>query len=276
MPKILRQWLPKLPSHQQISHAECFLADNACGVLLRHLTPLNANDKTILQQMAQAQQWQVYLQNDTDTVPLADYEPLYYGLNSPLNSHCDDIKLQFLPRDFTQVNRAVNQQMVQQAIEWLQPKATDIVLDLFCGLGNFSLALAQQVAQVDGVEGAAASVQREQHNAMINSITNAQFHCADLAKDVQQQSWAQQPYDLVVLDPPRAGADFLISQLAETLPDRVLYISCNPATLARDTALLVGAGFHLHRLRVMDMFPQTEHVESMALLYVRNNGIGEW
>ena len=265
VPIVLRQWLPKLPSKLHISHAECFLADNACGVLLRHLKPLTAEDKALLQQMAQAQQWQLYLQNDTDIVALDSYAPLYYGLSSAGNSDGKDVKLQFQPRDFTQVNCAVNQQMVRQALEWLQPKKTDVVLDLFCGLGNFSLPFAQQAAHVVGVEGAAVSVQRAQQNAMINVIDNTTFYCADLAKDVLQQPWAQQAYDLVVLDPPRAGADFLLSQLVSMLPDRILYVSCNPATLARDTALLADAGFHLHRLRVMDMFPQTEHVESMAL-----------
>ncbi|USE39076.1 23S rRNA (uracil(1939)-C(5))-methyltransferase RlmD [Endozoicomonas sp. SCSIO W0465] len=267
MPSLLKSFLPTLKGREAISHAECFLSEQGRGLLLRHIRPLSEEDRALLKTFASAHQLFLYLQGSPERIMLlhplmadeAVSEALYYRLpESGLN-------LYFRPQDFTQVNWVINQMMVEQAIQWLTPKASDKVLDLFCGLGNFSLPLAKQSGHVTGVEGSSGSVEQAIRNAGLNGLKNVSFHCVDLSRDFSTESWAKTHYDIVVLDPPRAGADFMIEQLAGLLPDRLLYISCNPATLARDAGSLASYGFKLQRLCVMDMFPQTAHVESMAL-----------
>lgn len=267
IPSLLKSFLPSLDHREAISHAECFLADNGCGVLLRHIRPLTGQDCERLRDFAASHQLHLYLQSAPGKIDLifpqlageAEQTALYYCLPE------SDLKLYFRPRDFTQVNPMINQAMVEQAVQWLSPESSDKVLDLFCGPGNFSLPLARQSGHVTGVEGSQSSVEQAMRNAHLNGLQNVSFHCSDLARDFGSELWAKAHYDIVVLDPPRAGADFMIDQLASFLPERLLYISCNPATLARDAGNLTSHGFTLERLCVMDMFPQTEHVESMAL-----------
>ncbi len=259
VPRLLKSLLTTLKAREAVSHAECFLADNGRGVLLRHLRPLPENDRQLLHDFALTHKLFLYLQADPEGIELLSpvEGELYYGLG--------DLKLFFRPQDFTQVNWPINQMMVEQAIDWLAPRPTDKVLDLFCGLGNFSLPLARRCHHVTGVEGAESSVEQARKNATANGLDNVSFHCTNLAGDFAGQPWAQACYDIALLDPPRAGADFMVAQLAGLLPRRLLYISCNPATLARDTRALAAHGYKLLRLSVMDMFPQTAHVESMAL-----------
>lgn len=267
IPLLLKSFLPTLKGREAISHAECFLAENGRGLLLRHIRPFSEEDQELLREFAASQQLFLYLQGSPDRIdpfyPVVsdemDHKNLYYLLAS------SDLKVYFRPQDFTQVNWTINKAMVDQAIEWLNPKPSDRILDLFCGLGNFSLPLARKSGHVTGVEGSQSSVDQAFRNADLNGLKNVSFHRADLASDFSAEPWARDRYDIVVLDPPRAGADFMIGQLRQLLPDRLLYISCNPATLARDAGTLASYGFKLHRLGVMDMFPQTAHVESMAL-----------
>ncbi len=263
LPGLLRDLLPCLANYQAISHAELFLADNGRGVLLRHIRDLPDGDQDKLLSFAQRHQLHLYLQDNNQDIqclyaPDGD-EMLYYGLPD------QNLKLAFQPSDFTQVNWPLNRKMVAQSLEWLNIKKTDRVLDLFCGLGNFSLAIASKAAEVTGVEGSAGAVTRAGENALLNHLSNCEFFQADLSGSLVNKSWAQKHYDALVLDPPRTGAQEIIKELAATLPPRVLYISCNPATLARDAGLLKRAGFQLQRFGVMDMFPQTTHIESMAL-----------
>ena len=263
LPELLRELLPQLQKHQAISHAELFDADSGRAVLLRHIRPLTEQDAEALRDFARKEQLHLYLQGDPDRVYCL-YKPrddswLY---NQILEF---DLTLQFRPNDFTQVNWAINRKMVAQAIEWLQPKPSDRVLDLFCGLGNFSLALARQVQTVTGVEGSEGALERARYNVGLNRIENCDFHQADLSALAKSNEWFNRDYDILLLDPPRTGAIEIIEQMAQALPDRVLYISCNPATLARDAGALAEQGFQLAKLGVMDMFPQTAHVESMGL-----------
>ncbi|HEX5419913.1 MAG TPA: 23S rRNA (uracil(1939)-C(5))-methyltransferase RlmD, partial [Gammaproteobacteria bacterium] len=167
------------------------------------------------------------------------------------------------PTDFIQINAAVNAQMVAAAVELAEVRPSDRVLDLYCGLGNFSLPFARSGAEVLGVEGEAALVARAVRNAAANGIENARFAAADLA----EAGWGfyREHWDLVVLDPPRTGAAAAAAEIARLRPRRIVYVSCHPATLARDAKTLISAGFRLRAARVLDMFPHTHHIEAMAL-----------
>jgi 23S rRNA (uracil1939-C5)-methyltransferase len=182
-----------------------------------------------------------------------------------------DVTLEFTPTDFIQINAAINESLVSRAIDLLALDANSHVLDLFCGLGNFTLPLARKAAQVVGIEGDRHLVSRAQSNATRNHIHNAEFHVADLAKPpgdtpATAPPWAKRAYSHILLDPPRAGAREMLPTVARLGPKRVLYISCHPGSLARDTGMLVHQfGFRLRAAGVLDMFPHTTHVESLAL-----------
>jgi len=189
-------------------------------------------------------------------------EPLHYRLPR------FDVELQFAPTDFIQVNAAVNEALVERALELLELTPAARVLDLYCGLGNFSLPLARAAAQVVGVEGDAALVARARGNARHNGLSNAEFHVADLAAPPDASvPWMRHSYSHVLLDPPRTGARAVLAALSRIAPHRLLYISCHPGSLARDLGVLVHEhGFALAAAGVVDMFPHTAHVESLALL----------
>jgi 23S rRNA (uracil1939-C5)-methyltransferase len=176
------------------------------------------------------------------------------------------VVIEFGPVDFIQVNREINASMVAAAMDRLVPAPDDAVLDLFCGLGNFTLPLARRAARVTGVEGDAALVAKAEANASRNGIGNAAFFKENLFEPTQFGPWANERYDQVLLDPPRAGASALLARMAHWRPRRVVYISCHPGSLARDAEILVHTqGFSLTHAGVMDMFPHTTHVESMAV-----------
>lgn len=179
---------------------------------------------------------------------------------------CEDVRLHFQPWQFTQANRGVNRALIALVGELLQPQPADRLLDLFCGLGNFSLPLARRVAQVTGIEGEAAAIESARNNARLNGIGNVEFLRANLAQDPGASAWARGRYELIVLDPPRAGAAALVPALLKLRPRRICYISCDPATLARDARKLCAGGkIELLAAGVLDMFPQTSHCESIAL-----------
>jgi len=175
-----------------------------------------------------------------------------------------DLQLSFGPGDFTQVNAAVNQAMVNQALDWLALQPGESVLDLFSGVGNFALAMARQGAAVTGIEGSELMVARAQQNARDNKLDALHFLAADLSNPLILPA-AAPAFTAAFLDPPRDGAQQLVLDLAELGVKRILYISCNPATLARDAGILATKGYSLVKAGVMDMFPQTSHVEAMAL-----------
>lgn len=181
-----------------------------------------------------------------------------------------DVDLEFGPADFVQVNAGLNRRMVARAIELLAPAATDAVLDLYSGLGNFTLPLARRTARVLGVEGEASLVERARANARRQGLGNATFAVADLSKDLRGEPWARERWDRVLLDPPRVGAREVLPAVAASRAGRVVYISCHPGSLARDAGLLVQEhGYRLVAAGVMDMFPHTAHVESIAVFEPR-------
>jgi 23S rRNA (uracil1939-C5)-methyltransferase len=176
-----------------------------------------------------------------------------------------DVVIEFRPTDFTQINPDINRQIVDRVVQLLEVRPEDSVLDLFCGLGNFTLPLARQAGTVTGIEGEAGLVSRACDNARLNRIENASFHVADLSADATEAAWAGGHYDKVLLDPPRSGAAAVIDVLGNIRPSRIVYVSCHPGSLARDAGRLVNDfGYRLEQAGVMDMFPHTAHVESIA------------
>ena len=177
-----------------------------------------------------------------------------------------DVELAFEPLDFIQVNARLNDIMIARTLEMLDLQPEHRVLDLFCGLGNFTLPLARRVREVVGVEGDAGLVARARANAQRNGLDNAQFFAADLTQDQRGTPWMRQGFDRLLLDPPRSGADEVLKQLPLKDIRRIVYVSCHPGSLARDAGFLVNErGYRLVSAGVMDMFPHTAHVESIAL-----------
>jgi 23S rRNA (uracil1939-C5)-methyltransferase len=231
--------------------------------IVRHLEDLSHSDHEQLLGFAQRHEIDLYLQpKGPDTVhkvwPREGVERLYYALPE------FGLRMAFHPTDFTQVNGGINRRMISQALQLLDLQQDDVVLDLFCGLGNFTLPIATRCARVVGVEGSDEMVRRGEENAAANGIANASFYSANLCVDFDELTWAQPYYSKILLDPPRSGAIEIIPRLAALRAKKIVYISCNPATLARDAAELVKHGYALAQAGVMDMFPHTSHVESMA------------
>ncbi|MFO1407234.1 MAG: 23S rRNA (uracil(1939)-C(5))-methyltransferase RlmD [Steroidobacteraceae bacterium] len=247
----------------RVPQAEVAVADDACAIVLRVLDEPGEADLEALRGFERERQVRIYLQpGGVDTVrPLVPGPPpLEYALPR------FDVRIRFEPTDFIQVNGALNERMVAQAVELLGAASGDRVLDLFCGLGNFSLPLARQAGRVTGVEGDPGLVARARENAALNGLGNVEFHAADLAADTSAAPWARDGYARVLLDPPRAGAREVLPVVARSGADRVVYISCHPGSLARDAGLLVREhGYRLVSAGVMDMFPHTTHVEAMAV-----------
>lgn len=256
--RALPQALRELDKPQAIGHVELF-SGSASAVLIRHTAALSEADLARLQAFCVAHKAQLWLQGAGEPQPFEAAQQLGYRLESW------DLSLAYRPGDFVQVNQPVNEAMVAQALDWLAPQADERVLDLFCGLGNFALPLAQRVRELVAVEGVASMVERAAENAASNGLTNAHFFQADLSNPLAEAEWAQGGFAAVLLDPPRDGALQVVKQVAALGAQRVLYVSCNPATLARDSAELQALGYRLTRAGILDMFPQTAHVEAMAL-----------
>jgi 23S rRNA (uracil1939-C5)-methyltransferase len=261
--------LSALSVRNRVPQIEVAVADNGVALVVRVLEPLTAADHELLHQFARDHDVRIYLQpGGYDTVaPLTPgAEPLHYRLPKL------DLSLEFLPTDFVQVNAQLNIGMIERAIELLAPQPGERVLDLFCGLGNFSLPLARTGAHVVGVEGEASLVERARANAARNGLANTEFFSANLADAAFTAApWATRAYDKVLLDPPRAGAKEALATIANSGANTVLYVSCHPGSLARDAGILVQEhGFELAAAGVMDMFPHTTHVESAAL-FVRSS-----
>lgn len=259
----LAEVLGELAISAEIPQVEVAAGDGMPALVVRHLRALPEADRERLIAFAQAEGLAIYLQpGGIDSVHLLWPERHQPGFALPelgLNYH-------FAPLDFVQVNDGINRAMIAHALELLAPTSDDIVLDLFCGLGNFSLPIAQRAGRVVGIEGEAGLVQRARDNAAANGLANVEFHVADLAQDLATAGWARGPYSAVLIDPPRTGAQALLEQLRFPNARRLLYVSCHPGSLARDARILVER--HRYRLvaaGVMDMFPHTAHVESIAL-----------
>jgi 23S rRNA (uracil1939-C5)-methyltransferase len=244
---------------EHLPQIEAAVADEASALVLRVLAPPTAADEQAFREFGARFGIDMYLQpgGPGTATPLGLARPLRYRLTEL------GLTLEFLPTDFVQVNACVNAELVATAVKLADLRPTDRVLDLYCGLGNFSLPLAQRAAALTGVEGDAGLVARAVRNAASNGIGNARFVAADLTSS--DWGFYRERWDVVVLDPPRTGAAEPIAELHRSLPRRVVYVSCHPATLARDAATLVGQGFALRTARVFDMFPHTHHIEALAL-----------
>jgi len=251
--------LKTLTAAREIGHVE-LIGGEQPAMVVRHLRVLGAADRGALIRFAEQYGLVCWLQGDNNALqaitPSAE-EPAYRLADQNLH-------LSFAPGDFTQVNAEVNQAMVNQALAWLALQAGEQVLDLFCGVGNFALAMARHGARVTGIEGSEVMVARARANASANGLAGLHFFSADLSKPLELPADAPS-YTAALLDPPRDGAQQLVVDLAALAIERILYISCNPATLARDAGILATKGYSLVRAGVMDMFPQTSHVEAMAL-----------
>ncbi|MBL8296922.1 MAG: 23S rRNA (uracil(1939)-C(5))-methyltransferase RlmD [Rhodanobacteraceae bacterium] len=248
---------------REIPQIEIAAGDDTTALIFRHLQPLSDADRAALVAFGQAQGLAIYLQpGGNDSVhPLWPEQPrLAFRIAAA------EVELEFRPLDFIQVNSAMNEAMIAHALALLDPLPTDRVLDLFCGLGNFTFPLARRCAQVVGVEGEHGLVERARQNAGRNGIGNVEYHVANLLDDQRDTPWARQSYDKILLDPPRSGAQAVFDYLPRKDTGRIVYVSCHPASLARDAGILVQKhGFKLRAAGVMDMFPHTAHVESIAL-----------
>jgi 23S rRNA (uracil1939-C5)-methyltransferase len=256
--------LTGLSIRNRVPQIEVSVADEAIALVIRVLEPLTEADMQLLRDFELRHPVQLYLQPGgyETIVPLGGQpRPLTYRLPR------FDVTLEFLPTDFVQVNADLNERMIDRVMALMQPTLDEDVLDLFCGLGNFSLPLARLARHVVGVEGEAGLVMRARQNAERNGLANTEFFTANLAAtDLASESWGRRRYDKVLLDPPRAGAEAALPMVAGTQARRIVYVSCHPGTLARDAGVLVREhGFTLTAAGVMDMFPHTAHVESVAV-----------
>ncbi|MGE8559969.1 MAG: 23S rRNA (uracil(1939)-C(5))-methyltransferase RlmD [Acinetobacter sp.] len=263
----LRELLESLKAKAAIGHVELAMGDEDIALVVRHTEKLSVDDVNQLKQFTLKKQWQLYLQSaGSDSLHRVDDPAAAMRLHYAL----DEFKVNFAfnPLDFTQVNSTINPQMVKLACDLLQLQQGERVLDLFCGLGNFSLPLARcvgETGQVVAVEGSEEMVQRGTENAKNNAMTQVRFYSQDLTKDFSHHSWANQGFDALLIDPPRSGAEEVMHYVPKFGAKRIVYVSCNPATLARDAGVLAKHGYRLKKAGVMDMFTHTGHVESIAL-----------
>jgi len=260
----LRVMIGDLHAKARIPQIEIAVGDDSIALVFRHLDPLLEEDITRLIEFSRIHKIQLYLQpKGPDTVhkiwPESGNDRLYYSLPD------FDLRLAFHPMDFTQVNAEINRKMTKLAIELLELDKDDRVLDLFCGLGNFSLPIATKAQQVIAVEGNHAMVERGYENAQANNLDNINFFAADLCIDFSKKTWAEGRFDKILIDPPRSGAKEICEFIDRFDAKKIVYVSCNPATLSRDAGILVSKGYQLQKAGIIDMFPHTGHVESIAV-----------
>ncbi|MEA9556102.1 23S rRNA (uracil(1939)-C(5))-methyltransferase RlmD [Xanthomonas nasturtii] len=260
---LLAALIENMDGKRDIPQIEFIAGDDAVALTIRHMQPLSERDRQAWVEFAQTHGFAIFLQpGGVDSVhPLWPQDvPLSFRLPQW------DVELAFRPLDFIQVNASLNQKMIAHALTLLDAKPDDRVLDLFCGLGNFTLPLARTVREVVGVEGDAGLVARAKENAQRNGLDNAQFYAADLTQDQRNTPWMRQGFDKLLLDPPRSGALEVLQQLPLKKFERIVYVSCHPGSLARDAGYLVNEQrFTLVSAGAMDMFPHTAHVESIAV-----------
>ena len=305
----LQDLIEHLQNPNSIGHIELLLGDEASAVTADEASnvtqPLVVMRTTKTLPAADKQQLIAFAQHHACTLALetrqSEYETLS-GEAAQIDYHLlDGNRMRALPNDFVQVNPDINRNMVARAVEWLSVQPEDNILDLFCGLGNFSLSLAKAANKVIALEGVSQMVQRGKFNAQVNQVDNVEFYCQDLASPDALAKWRGSGINKVLLDPARSGAKALMSQIMELKPEKVLYVSCNPATFGRDIAILCGnapskdtankvdteralaikhlagktlkqakpkAGvtYKLEKIALLDMFPYTAHTELMALL----------
>jgi len=261
---LLSSLIYNLSIKDKIPQIEVAIDDHQCILVFRILEDLTQDDKDSLLSFGKEHEVIIYTQSGGPaTIKPLMGEPVVLSYELPEYS----VNNQFLPTDFTQVNTDINKKMISLAMKLLDVQSTDKVLDLFCGLGNFTLPIATKAAEVIGVEGDQDLVSRAKENALSNNINNTRYFLTDLYESVDQQIWNGETFDKVLLDPPRSGAFEIVKMIDKFNASRIVYVSCYPATLARDLDVLVNEkGYKLESAGVMDMFPHTSHVESIALL----------
>ena len=261
--ELLSELIAELDARAQIPQIEVAADAKHVQLVFRHLQPLSEHDRGRLEEFARKHDFQVLLQpGGPDTVEaLYPLEPELY-LHPDLES---DIRIGFNALDFVQVNPEINRQMVAQALNLLELQPDHSTLDLFCGLGNFTLPLARRCAQVTGVEVDETMLRRARTAARANHIENTEYYCADLSRPDPDVDWMQRQYDRILLDPPRSGALEMAQTIGRFDAARIVYVSCQPSSLVRDAAIICAQGYRMSKLGIMDMFPQTAHVEAMAV-----------
>ena len=261
----LSQLIASLSLYQHIAQIEVAIGDHDTALIFRHLEPLPESDQNKLRDFAERTGIHIYLQPNPPQALVKLWPPnapdrLTYSLPD------EDLTYLFHPLDFTQVNLEMNRLMVQQALTLLDVQPHETALDLFCGIGNFTLPIAKRAAQVTGVEGGVEMVERAYANAKHNGIENVSFYAANLQQPPLAAAWMKTTYDKILLDPPRVGAKEMLPYFNQFAAKRIVYISCNPATLARDAGELVSLyHYKLKQVGVMNMFPHTSHIESIAV-----------
>lgn len=248
--------ISELNAKTVITQMELIASDQGPIVVLRHLKPLQADDQNTLKAFAKQHECLMYLQGDESL------ECVYPESESGLSYSVSNFELEFQVKDFIQGNAQVNQKMVELAAQWLDLKPEEMLLDLFAGIGNFSIPLAPKVKSLLAVEGVGPMVERIKHNAQRHNMENITAMALNL--DDEELLFRLPKADAIILDPPRTGAATLMPWLSKQ-KSRILYIACEPSSLVRDAQPLLDAGFRIEKITVMDMFPQTKHVESMAL-----------
>ena len=253
-----------LSIRDRLPQIEVAVGDDRVALVFRILEDMTEEDRQRLTDFGQGFDFDIYVQrHGPDSVtPVYPDQPEHLAYALP----AEGVEFRFKPTDFTQVNIEINRKMVSRVMELLDPQPGERILDLFCGIGNFTLPLATRAGQVVGVEGGREAVERANENAASAGLNNVEFHVADLTQSLDGRAWAEGHYDKVLLDPSRAGAEEVLAGIPRWGASRIVYVSCNPATLARDAGILVHEyGYRLVKAGVMDMFPQTAHVESIAL-----------
>lgn len=261
----LSKLIRSLSQYEHIAQVEVAVSDQVTALIFRHMTTLEENDLAALREFGEQNNFHIYLQPNP---PALVHKIWPNDQNEMLSYFLPDYQLEmrFHPLDFTQVNSEINQAMLKQALQLLDPQSTDTILDLFCGLGNFTLPIARFAKHVVGVEGSAQMVERAETNARHNHLINTEFYAANLMEPSPHALWLQKSYDKVLLDPPRTGAKEIIPFIAKKSVKRIVYVSCNPATLARDAGELVyNHHYKLKQVGVINMFPHTSHIEAIAL-----------
>jgi 23S rRNA (uracil1939-C5)-methyltransferase len=260
--KDLANLIMQLSIYQYIPQIEVAAADEGTALIFRHMQEPTSADLEKILAFAKQNDFRIYLQpKGLDSIHCITQHSSYLQYKLP----AQNLEFLFQPTDFTQINQNINKKMVRRALELLTPEPEETVLDLFCGIGNFSLPLAQACQHVTGVEGSIAAVQRAIMNAAHNNIKNTAFYHCDLDQETINAPWMEQKFTKILIDPPRTGALNMVKQMAKFKAKKIVYVSCNPATLARDGKELAEQGYALTAVGIIDMFPHTSHTEAIAL-----------
>lgn len=258
----LRDVLRQTNAYKNIPQIELVEGDSRVAAVVRHLVDFCPESLSKITEFAKHSGWHIWLQrNGLDSIKPVNSEQGYLSYSMPKYN----LNLNFGPLDFIQVNAEINLKMIDLVIDWLDLSANDRVLDLFCGLGNFSLPVAKNCGSLVGVEGSEEMVFRASSNASNAGLSSkTSFFKHDLRNDPVGCKWYNNIYDKVILDPPRSGARYCLEWLVKKSPKRIIYISCNPQSFLNDIEVLFLAGYKASKICLADMFPQTSHAEVIA------------